>query len=231
MYLVPTPLVEGQAETMPPVACQVLSACRHFVIESHRAGRRHLRLLAPDLDLDTCQIDLLTKDTADYDLERLLLPALRGDDLCVLSDAGTPAVADPGARLVALAHRMALPVQALPGPSSILLALMSSGLSGQSFTFHGYLSRQPALLTRQIRQLDQDSKQGRSQIFMETPYRNRALFERLLVTLPPTTLLSLSCELTGAGGFSITRSVAAWRNTAQPDIQNKPCIFIIGQEL
>ncbi|MGA0610296.1 SAM-dependent methyltransferase [Caldimonas sp. KR1-144] len=162
-------------------------------------------------------------------LDALLAPALAGHDLGLVSEAGLPGVADPGAALVARAHRRGIPVRALSGPSSITLALAASGLNGQSFAFVGYVPQDSAALAQRLRELEQVSRKlAQTQVLIETPYRNAALWQALLAGLSPATQLSVSCGLTLEGGFSRTDTVARWRTAPPIDWPaQRPAVFLL----
>lgn len=227
LYLVPTPLFESDNSHIPPVIPTVIRHCRHFLVESFRTGRRHLRTMAPGLDLDNCDISLLNKKTKATEYPALLQPTLNGHDICILSDAGSPAIADPGSHLVATAHHLGLRVVPLSGPSSIVLALMASGFNGQHFTFHGYLPREKGKLRSILKRLEKSST-ATTQIFMETPYRNVALFEAVIKTMAPSTRLCIACDLTAPRSFVLTKEISKWRKESTPDIDKRPCIFLLG---
>ncbi|WP_287369757.1 SAM-dependent methyltransferase, partial [Thauera sp.] len=158
----------------------------------------------------------------------LLAPALEGRDIGLMSDAGCPAVADPGARLVARAHALGIRVAPLVGPSSILLGLMGSGLNGQSFAFHGYLPVNEAERDTALRALEDESRKlGRTQIFIETPYRNERMFDALLKTLKPETRLCVACDLSTANELLQTRSVRDWKKAERPALAKRPSLFLL----
>jgi len=161
-------------------------------------------------------------------LPRLLAPALSGTDLGLISEAGCPVIADPGAALVALAHQQGVQVVPMVGPSSILLALMGSGLSGQSFAFHGYLPSEAPEREKRLRELEKESRQRqRTQIFIETPYRNRQMLESLVNTCAPGTRICIATDLTLADEQITTRPVADWRRQQLPEINRRPTVFLL----
>ena len=169
----------------------------------------------------------LNEHTAAKDVEPLLAPLLAGQDVGLLSEAGCPAVADPGAQLVALAHQRQIPVRPLVGPSSLLLALMASGLNGQRFSFQGYLPAQPAERLQRLQQLEQHSRRQQETIlFTETPYRNAAMLESLLQPLQQDTRLCVATDLTLPSEHILTRRVADWRSQPRPELNKRPSIFL-----
>ena len=230
LYLVPVALGEHTpwAHFLPAQAQAITAGLRHFVVETARAARAHLKQLDYPHPLRETDIRELPAEAADAALDALLAPALAGADLGLLSDAGCPAVADPGARLVARAHALGIRVVPLVGPSSILLGLMGSGLNGQSFAFHGYLPVAEGERDAALRTLEDESRRlGRTQIFIETPYRNERMFEALLRTLKPETRLCVACELNTAGELLLTRLVREWKKAARPALARRPALFLL----
>ena len=230
LYLVPVALGEHTpwAHFLPAQAQAITAGLRHFVVETARAARAHLKQLDYPHPLRETDIRELPAEAADAALDALLAPALAGADLGLLSDAGCPAVADPGARLVARAHALGIRVVPLVGPSSILLGLMGSGLNGQSFAFHGYLPVAEGERDAALRTLEDESRKlGRTQIFIETPYRNERMFEALLRTLKPETRLCVACELNTAGELLLTRTLREWKKAARPALTRRPALFLL----
>lgn len=230
LYLVPVALGEHTpwAHFLPAQAQAIAAGLRHFVVETARAARAHLKQLDYPHPLRETDIRELPAEAADAVLDTLLAPALAGADLGLLSDAGCPAVADPGARLVARAHALDIRVVPLVGPSSILLGLMGSGLNGQSFAFHGYLPVAEGERDAALRTLEDESRKlGRTQIFIETPYRNERMLEALLRTLKPETRLCVACELNTAGELLLTRPVREWKKAARPALARRPALFLL----
>lgn len=229
LYLIPVPLGPMPAATVLPqhvVACT--QRLKHFVAENARTARAFLKSLPVELPVQQIEICELSEHTPASSLPRLLAPALAGADLGLISEAGCPAVADPGAALVALAHQRGVQVVPLVGPSSILLALMGSGLSGQSFAFHGYLPSNTPEREKRLLELEKDSRQQqRTQIFIETPYRNRQMLESLLGKCAPSTRICLAIDLTLASEQIITRAVSEWRRQPLPDISRRPTVFLL----
>ncbi len=243
LWLVPAPLDLGAAETpldavLPQAVLARAAALQHWVVEDAKSARALLRrvgqlvpLAQPLQALQLVELPRPPKGsprpgTAAIDWRALLAPALQGHDLGLLSEAGLPAVADPGSLLVAAAHEAGVPVQPLAGPSSLMLALAASGLNGQSFAFVGYLPQEAESRTARIRELEASSRRlGQTQLAIETPYRNAALLQALVQALQPTTRLSVSVGLTLDGGFTRSAPVAAWRRQplALPD--RLPAVF------
>ncbi|NND33308.1 MAG: SAM-dependent methyltransferase [Saprospiraceae bacterium] len=226
IYLVPTPLIEGEINTIPEMNRLIVASCRYFLVESFKTGRRHIRAMVPAFDLDSAVLEQLDKSTPVEDLENLIEPVFQGHDICVLSDAGCPGIADPGSRLVQLAHHKNIEIIPLSGPSSITLALMASGYNGQQFTFHGYLSRNKSELKIELRKIEQMANYA-TQIFMETPYRNLSLFNQLTAFLSPNVQLCIACDLTSANSLVKSQTISQWKKQTAPNIHKRPCIFLI----
>lgn len=227
LYLIPTPLAPDADQWVSPQLREVLARVDYFLVENERTARRFLGSLGLGRDIRSLRFGLLTKDTTAAELEALLAQVVAGSVIGVLSEAGCPGVADPGALAVAHAHRQGWKVTALPGPSSVLLALMASGLNGQCFAFHGYLPIQPDARQQAIRQLEQESARRRqAQLFIETPYRNQALFDDLLRQLSPHTRLCVACHLTAVDEWVRTCTVSQWRSRPKPELHRLPTVFV-----
>ncbi|HRP94912.1 MAG TPA: SAM-dependent methyltransferase [Rhodocyclaceae bacterium] len=229
LILVPVSLGETPwTRFLPQDAQRLASGLRHFVVENPKAARAQLKRIEHPLPLRELDIRTLPEQPDQAALDELLAPAIAGHDVGLMSDAGCPAVADPGARLVARAHAHELAVRPLVGPSSILLALMASGLNGQSFAFCGYVPVADTQRDAQLRQLETESRRlGRTQIFIETPYRNERLFDALLTTCAPTTRLCVACDLTTDAEWIRTHTIARWRKAARPDVARRPALFLM----
>ncbi len=228
LFLIPTPLAEHSLPAaLPPGVIDEVATLKTFFVENIKTARRFLSSLGRGMVIDELTFIILDKKSEFnevlHHLMELETPA------GVLSEAGCPGVADPGALAVEAAHQLGWQVIPLVGPSSILLALMASGFNGQSFTFHGYLPIDKKERNRKIKELERlVSSQKQTQIFMETPYRNLQMFESLLEVCHPETRLSISANLTAEDAISITRSIDSWKRQDKPDIHKKPAIFILG---
>lgn len=232
LYLIPVALGEATpwSAFLPTQAQAIAAGLRRFVVETARAARAHLKQLDYPHPLRDTDIRELPADGpgAAAALDALLAPALTGEDIGLMSDAGCPAVADPGARLVARAHALGIRVAPLVGPSSILLGLMGSGLNGQSFAFHGYLPVAEGERDAALRALEDESRKlGRTQIFIETPYRNERMLDALLKLLKPDTRLCIACDLNTANETLLTRSVRDWRKAGRPALARRPALFLL----
>lgn len=229
LWLLPVALGDAAWETFLPPASRE-AACRldHFVVENARTARAELKRLGHPRPLRELQIEQLPEQPAAADIDRLLSPLHAGHDLGLMSEAGCPAVADPGALLVRRAHELGIVVKPLVGPSSLLLGLMASGLDGQRFAFHGYLPTREPERSRRIAELEAESaRQKQTQLFIETPYRNTALYDALLKSCRPATRLCLATDLGLPTENIATRRIADWRKVQAPVIDKRPTVFLM----
>ena len=229
LYLIPVPLGPVSPEAcLPPETLAVARRLEYFVVERAKTARAHLKAMGHPLPLQSLQLEELNEHTPADAVAALLAPLQAGHDLGLLSEAGCPAVADPGAALVLAAHRAHFPVVPLVGPSSILLALMASGLGGQRFAFHGYLPAKEPERSQKIRELEKTARREHAtQLFIETPYRSAALLDALATALAPDTRVSVGADLTLPGQLIQTRSAQAWRGHADM-VADRLVVFGIG---
>lgn len=227
LFLIPAPLGDESIAWLPASEAAKVLHIRHFVVEAEKTARKHLKALGVTTPIRELVMNTLNEHTKPADVAALLAPLLAGEDVGLISEAGCPAVADPGAQLVALAHERGIRVAPLIGPSSILLALMASGANGQCFAFHGYLPVDAAEKAKVVKELEQRSRQrNETQVFIETPYRNNALLQQLRETLAPATRLAVACDLTLPTETIVSRLVKDWPQAA-PDFHKRPAIFIL----
>lgn len=229
LYLVPASLGECAIDTIfPGDVLRIARSLPYFIVENAKSARAELKHLGTEHPIQDLDIRVLPREPKQAELDALLAPLVTGQSAGLMSEAGVPAVADPGALLVRAAHATGIRVMPLVGPSSLLLALMASGLNGQSFAFHGYLPVRDPERGRRIAELEQESrKENRTQIFIETPYRNATLFGALLENCRPRTLLCLASELTTAREQIETKPISAWRSGPPPAIEKKPTVFLM----
>lgn len=229
LYLVPNLLGVVEPERVLPVhTIEVARTLRHWLVESRKPARAYLKLLAASRPIAELSIESIAGDGNAPSMQRLLAPALRGEHVGLLSDAGCPGVADPGASVVAAAHALGVHVVPLVGPSSLLLALMASGLNGQRFAFHGYLPVKAEDRAAALQRLEADSRAQRcTQMFIETPYRNVAMLTTILVTLAPSTRLCVAADLTLRSESVLTRRVHEWRDSDLTPYAKRPAIFLV----
>ena len=228
LYLIPVTLGDTDIDrVLPNHNRNIIAGISHYVVENIRSARRFLRRSNPDIVIDDLTFYTLDEHTRPEEVASFLAPLREGKPMGVISEAGCPAIADPGADLVAIAQRENLPVVPLVGPSSILMSLMASGFNGQSFAFNGYLPVEPGERTRKIKQLEQRAySEDQTQIFIETPYRNHKMIEELVRTCRPNTRLCVACDISCEGEEIHTRTIAQWKK-AKYDIQKRPAIFLI----
>jgi 16S rRNA (cytidine1402-2'-O)-methyltransferase len=229
LFLIPATLGDSPlAAVIPQEVQQRLRGLEHFVAENAKTARAYLKQVGTAKPLQQLQIATLDEHTPNEAIAGLAAPLLAGHDLGVLSEAGCPGIADPGARLVLYAHRQGIRVMPLVGPSSILLALMASGLDGQRFVFHGYLPVAEAERTKALRELEKQSRQlVQTQIFIETPYRNMKLVQSIVQVCAPGTMLCIATDVTLASQEIRTQSVADWRRNP-PRLERRPAVFLIS---
>ena len=229
LYLIPVTLGETPHErVLPDYNKQVICSLRHFIVEEVRTARRFLKQVDRNIDIDALQFYPMGKHADAALFSRYLEPLRQGESVGVVSEAGCPAVADPGAEVVAIAQREGMQVVPLFGPSSILLSLMCSGFNGQSFAFNGYLPIHPADRAKRIKQLEARSLAERqTQLFIETPYRNAKMVADLLANLNPRTRLCIASGLTTEAEYLHTCTVKQWRQTPPPDLGKTPTIFAL----
>ena len=231
LILIPSFLAEANDQDF--VANEIKSVVkntRFFAVENLRTARRFISALKLDIDISKLHFEQLDKQFDPANCADLFHPVMQGHDLGLLSEAGLPGIADPGQVAIAFAHRQGVPVIPLPGASSIVLGLISSGFNGQQFTFHGYLPIKSEERLKAIRKMEKLAANGYTQVFMETPYRNRKLFEQLLKELQSGTELYIGMDITGSRQLCRTQSVGAWRKKAPAEMK-VPAIFAIGKSI
>ena len=232
LYLIPCPIAEeGDVwDVLPAANRAVMASLDYFIVENTRSARRFLSKAKLGRPIEELEFRELNEHTvAGCEVEELVAPIAAGRSAGVISEAGVPGVADPGAPVVGACHRRGIRVVPLVGPSSIILAVMASGLNGQSFAFNGYLPVKPPERVQAIRRFERRAHaEGQSQLFIEAPYRNVKLMEQLLQTLAPETRLTVAMDITAPGEFIRTLRVREWRAAELPAMNKRPAIFIIG---
>ncbi len=232
LYLIPCPISDQTAvyDVTPAANKAVIDSLDYFIVENLRSARRFLSKAKIERAIDSLEFRELSEHTTSaQEIEAMVALIEQGRSAGVISEAGVPAVADPGALVVDACHKRGIRVVPLVGPSSIIMALMASGLNGQSFAFNGYLPIKEPERSRVIRNYERRAQSERqSQLFIETPYRNIKLFEQLLQTLSPTTRLTLAVAITDPEEYIATKTIQEWRGASKPEMNKKPTIFIIG---
>ena len=228
LYLLPVTLGDTELNTvLPAYNIEIIQGIKHFIVEDVRSARRFLKKVDREFDIDSLSFYPLNKHTSAEDISGYLKPLLAGQSMGVISEAGCPAVADPGADVVAIAQRKNLKVVPLVGPSSIILSVMGSGFNGQSFAFHGYLPIEPGERVKRIKQLEQRIySENQTQLFIETPYRNHKMVDDLLQNCRPQTKLCIAANLTCESEYIKTRAISEWKGKV-PDLSKIPCIFLL----
>ena len=229
LYLIPSPLGDAPlCRMMPPYNRDIIRSLRHFIVENVRTARRFLKQVDNGIDIDSQTFYELNRHTDRQMIATYLTPMSKGCDIGIISEAGCPAVADPGADVVAIAQEKGYKVVPLVGPSSILMSLMASGFNGQSFAFVGYLPIDRNERAQRLKALERRAySEDQTQIFIETPYRNVQLFGEMLRTLQPQTRLCIALSITTEGESIRTMTVSQWKKAAVPDMHKQPCIFLI----
>lgn len=228
LYLLPVTLGDTPVEkVLPSYNREIILQIRHFIVEDVRSARRFLKKVDRDINIDELTFYPLNKHTSPEAISGYLKPLQEGNSMGVISEAGCPAVADPGADVVAIAQRKNLKVVPLVGPSSIILSVMGSGFNGQSFAFHGYLPIEPGERQKRLKELEQRVySEHQTQLFIETPYRNNKMLEDILKACRPQTKLCVAVNITCEGEYIKTKTVQEWKGHL-PDLSKIPCIFLI----
>ncbi len=231
LYLIPVTLGQTAIDrVLPAYNTDVIHSIRHFIVEEIRTARRFLKQVDRDIDIDSLTFYPMGKHADHALFSRYLEPLRKGESVGVISEAGCPAVADPGADVVAIAQREGLSVVPLVGPSSILLSVMASGFNGQSFAFHGYLPIDSSARSKRLKQLEARAiNENQTQLFIETPYRNAKLFADICSACNPKTRLCVAAGLTTEQEFIRTRRISEWKQTGLPDLGKIPAIFLISK--
>jgi len=228
LFLVPTVLAEDTATVViPPQVIAEVANLAYFIVENARTARRYIKSIVPEKIIEELQIVVIDKDSSETEVKKALEPLKNGVSAGIISEAGCPGVADPGAEVVKFAHRQGIKVVPLVGPSAILLALMGSGFNGQSFAFHGYLPIEKKDRLAAIRNLEKEMLQrDQTQIFMETPYRNNQFLLDLTQYLTPTLRLCIAANITAPNQLIRTDTIANWKKNL-PDLHKQPAVFLL----
>lgn len=229
LYLIPVLLGDTSVESvLPPYNKEVILGIHHFVVEDVRSARRFLKKVDQAIDIDSLTFYPLNKHTSPDDIAGYLNPLVHGESMGVISEAGCPAVADPGADVVAIAQKKGLRVVPLVGPSSIILSVMASGFNGQSFAFHGYLPIEAGERSKKLKMLEtRIYNEHQTQLFIETPYRNGKMIDDILHNCRPQTKLCIAAGITCADEYIRTKTIKEWKGERIPDLSKTPCIFLL----
>lgn len=228
LYLLPVTLGDTSVEkVLPSYNKEIITAIKYFIVEDVRSARRFLKKVDRSIVIDDLTFYTLNKHTSPEEISGFLQPLSEGNSMGVISEAGCPAVADPGADVVAIAQRKNYKVVPLVGPSSIILSVMASGFNGQSFAFHGYLPIEPSDRIKRLKELENRVySENQTQLFIETPYRNNKMMEDIMKACRPQTRLCIAANITCEGEYIKTRTLREW-NGKFPDLSKIPCIFLI----
>jgi 16S rRNA (cytidine1402-2'-O)-methyltransferase len=231
LYLIPTRLGDNPPlEVLPISIKKIIEDIDFYIVENEKTARRFIKRVSPSKSQPSLKLQVLNKYTTEAERNTYLNPCLEGISIGLLSEAGCPAIADPGADIVSLAHQMDIKVVPLVGPSSIILALMGSGMNGQSFTFNGYLPIDKSERKSKLKALERlSSEHNQAQIFIETPYRNMKMLDDLVNTLQPNTRICVACDLTLPTEFLKTKTASEWKHNKE-DLHKRPAIFIIQKD-
>jgi 16S rRNA (cytidine1402-2'-O)-methyltransferase len=229
LYLLPSPITEGfNLDFIPPIVIKKIEELSFFAVEDLKQARRYIKKANPKADIDSITFFILNEHTKHENIQEFILPLLEGNNLGIITDSGCPAIADPGSDLVLLAHKNNIKVIPLPGPSSILLTLMASGMNGQGFTFNGYLPRERDLRIKKIKELEAEAKRkNQTQIFIETPYRNQHLLDDLLKFLNNSTSLCVGININSEQENITTKTIEQWKQKSV-SIPKEPTVFAIS---
>ncbi len=229
LFLIPVPIADVSPDKVLPSEVNIiLKDLKYLVVENPKTSMKFLRKAGLNPDFEKMVFFTLDEHTQPDEISGFLTPLRNGNNMGLMSEAGMPALADPGAGLIAMAHNAGFRVKPLTGPSSITLALIASGLNGQNFAFNGYLPVKKNDRIKAIRKIEEKLfREKQTQIFMETPYRNMALLNDLLSCCKPSTRLCIAADITGGDEFIITKSIGEWKKNI-PDIHKRPAVFIIG---
>jgi 16S rRNA (cytidine1402-2'-O)-methyltransferase len=233
LYLIPVPLGDDNItallpKSLPPEVIATAQKLEHFVVETEKPARQFLSAIKTAKPVRELSLNLLNEHTLDKDVAALLAPLLSGKDVGLMSDAGCPGVADPGAKLVELAHKKGIKVVPFVGPSSILLSLMASGLNGQQFAFLGYLPVDKQARSIKLKEIEKRSQTHKeTQIFIETPYRNQQMLEAILTGCNANTRLCIACHVSLPDELIVTKRISEWKQSVLPDLNKKPTVFLL----
>ncbi|MGB4811093.1 MAG: SAM-dependent methyltransferase [Methylophilaceae bacterium] len=229
LYLIPVTLGDDNINrVLPPEVVTIAQQLETFIVENEKTARHFLSTIKTAKPVRELSLLTLNEHTEDKQIPALLAPLLAGKDVGLMSEAGCPGIADPGAKIAALAHQKSIRVTPLVGPSSILLSLMASGFNGQRFTFLGYLPQEKSARIQRLKDIEKLSlKNNETQIFIETPYRNQHILEDILAQCQAQTKLCIACNISLADEFIVSKTIAQWKKTTLPDLHKKPTVFLL----
>lgn len=227
LYLIPAPLGDSY-DPIPEYVKPAVASLTHFIVEQEKNARRYLKAYGYPHPLNDLELYPLNKHTTDDEMMEYIMPLLNGTSMGLISEAGMPCIADPGATIVEMAHQSKIQVVPLSGPSSILLALVASGFNGQEFAFNGYLPIKHPERKHKLQELERLATRGQTQIFMDTPFRNKQLLDDLIQCCQPDTRLCIACDLTLETEYIRTMSLSDWKKNKE-NLHKRPAIFVLGR--
>ncbi|HHH54052.1 MAG TPA: SAM-dependent methyltransferase [Bacteroidetes bacterium] len=229
LFIIPTPISENIKESIPDEVIKKMHSIKYFIVERARTARRYIKASGYKGEIEGLTFFELDKRDAQNIPDEYLIPALEGNDMGLMSEAGMPGIADPGAMVISKAHELGIEVKPLTGPSSIFLALAASGMNGQNFTFDGYLPVKTPELKKKLQFIEKDILTRKTtHIFIETPYRNNRIIETITNSLNGKIKFCIASEITGENEYIQTKSIAQWKKIKAPDLHKKTCIFLLG---
>lgn len=228
LYFIPVTLGDDNINSLlPPDVVTITQQLDEFIVENEKTARHFLGTIKHSKPIRDIVLKTLNEHTTDKELPALLSSLLAGKDVGLMSEAGCPGIADPGAKVAALAHQKGIRVAPLVGPSSILLSLMASGLNGQRFTFLGYIPTDKAARINQLKEIEKKSRQHETQVFIETPYRNQHMLEDILANCQGETRLCIACNISFQDEYIVTKRIKEWKQSTLPDLHKKPTVFLL----
>lgn len=229
LYMIPTTLGESNVNKILPLSVkETIHSLDEFIVENSKTARAFLKLMEIPTPQNKLKLHILNKHTEAQELPNFLDACREGKNIGLISEAGCPGVADPGAEIALLAHREDIQIIPLVGPSSILMSLMASGMNGQSFSFHGYLPIDKLDAKKKLKDLERLSRSyNQTQLFIETPYRNNKLVDNLLQNLQGSTRLCIACDISLQSEYIKTKTISEWKKSTKPELHKRPCIFLI----
>ena len=230
LYLIPLPISENDLNYIPDEVIRTIHSLSYFIVEKSRTARRFIKSTGFQGKIEDLNFSELDKHDPEKIDRSILKPAIDGNPMGLMSEAGMPCIADPGSKIVSLAHQMGIKVVPLPGPSSIFLALAASGLNGQNFSFEGYLPVKEPQLNNKLHLIEKSIiSQNRTHIFIETPYRNKQLLDKLLNSMPDTIRLCIAANISSENEIILTKEIGKWKKSVIPELHKVNCVFLLGK--
>lgn len=229
--MIPIPIFDGNTDSIPFETLKITKSLNHFVVERAKTARAYLKQINHPTPIQEINLLEISPKDFNFTIEKYLMETIfEGKDVGIMSEAGCPGIADPGAKVIEMAHRKGITIKSKVGPSSIIMALMASGFNGQEFHFHGYLSNKKPQLVQELKRIEKEIfRNGSSHIFIETPYRNGFLIQTIIETLDLSSHLAMSIDLNGPTEENIRKSIKQWKNEDLNNFHKRPAVFILGK--